>query len=287
MVRSYIRKIIDRVIKKHLVDPKGIEKYIQTLMNHPDASFAQNVINTEIFRNHIALPIPIELGRQERICIIAPHQDDEIIGTGGLIMEAKSNGYEIIVVFATDGGQKGIAETIKESVKIRKNEAESILDSLGVNYQFIGISNYSMQITRAHIIKLKNILTEFNPSIIATPWILDLPKKHRLVNNMLAQVLNKMNLTELRVLGYQVHNNIIPNRYLDISKYLKDKVRFTKQYKSQIRNFKRYDLMVEGMAKWNLRFLGQRAIEDQIEGVELFTEMQSKSFARLMKQYSY
>ncbi len=40
---------------------------------------------------------------KERILIFAPHPDDELLGNGGLIQDAKNRGDEVIVVLMTNG----------------------------------------------------------------------------------------------------------------------------------------------------------------------------------------
>lgn len=47
-------------------------------------------------------PFP-PLSSDDRILVLAPHPDDEVLGAGGLLLEAKEKGAETIIVIATNG----------------------------------------------------------------------------------------------------------------------------------------------------------------------------------------
>ena len=57
-----------------------------------------------------APPAP-EIGRGERLLVIAPHPDDETIGAGGLIQRVRENGGDVRVVLATAGD--GFVEAVR------------------------------------------------------------------------------------------------------------------------------------------------------------------------------
>lgn len=48
-------------------------------------------------------PAPLEVGRGERLLVVAPHPDDETIGAGGLIQRVLARGGEVRVVLITAG----------------------------------------------------------------------------------------------------------------------------------------------------------------------------------------
>src|SRR5436190_24069407 len=71
-----------------------------------------------------AIPFePLDL-RGERLLVLAPHPDDEVIGCGGLVALHLREGRKVRVVVATDGGQAGDAAT-------RQRESRAALASLG------------------------------------------------------------------------------------------------------------------------------------------------------------
>lgn len=78
-----------------------------------------------------------------RLLIFAPHPDDEVLGCGGLIAQAKQRGLAVRVVFFTNGDGSGSTRlgeivrrqkrpTYAEIAALRQNEATSALKKLGV-----------------------------------------------------------------------------------------------------------------------------------------------------------
>lgn len=79
----------------------------------------------------------------ERLLILAPHPDDETLGTGGLIAQARRLNIPVRVVFLTNGDGSGstqIGETLRrgkrqtflELAAMRQGEATAALQNLGV-----------------------------------------------------------------------------------------------------------------------------------------------------------
>ncbi|MGG6267366.1 PIG-L deacetylase family protein [Leptolyngbya sp. AN03gr2] len=76
--------------------------------------------------------------------IIAPHQDDETLGCGGLIALKRQAGITVAVVFLTDGDNNSLTvnESCEDSVSLRRQEAIAALQILGVSTSDIYFLNY-------------------------------------------------------------------------------------------------------------------------------------------------
>lgn len=68
-----------------------------------------------------------------RILIFAPHPDDEIVATGGLIYEALKSGFEIKIVFITNGD--GFGDLITAEEHSRKSKLKIINESITLGYE--------------------------------------------------------------------------------------------------------------------------------------------------------
>jgi len=94
-----------------------------------------------------------ELSKNDRILVVAPHEDDEILGTGGLLQKASNLGLPIKVIFLTNGDANEFAfinyrrrpwltPTINRNMgQIRQTESSTILNQLGIpknNIVFLG-----------------------------------------------------------------------------------------------------------------------------------------------------
>ena len=101
------------------------------------------------------------------------------------------------------------------------------------------------------------------------PWLLDTPK-HRIVNHLLWLANRCSTIPYCEVWGYQVHNSLIPNGYVDITAIAEEKWSILKRYTSQNLHLKRYDHMAKGMAAWNCRFLPDYKADPVARYVEVF-----------------
>src|SRR6186997_2561035 len=77
-----------------------------------------------------AIPFePLDL-RGERLLVLAPHPDDEVIGCGGLVALHLRDRRAVRVVVATDGAQAGTADG-------RQEESRRALDLLGTGAELV------------------------------------------------------------------------------------------------------------------------------------------------------
>ena len=62
--------------------------------------------------------------KDEKLLVIAPHSDDEVLGCGGLISKVKNAGGQVFVLIFNLGFEK---DDTKESQEIRKNEVKETI----------------------------------------------------------------------------------------------------------------------------------------------------------------
>ncbi|NBV39299.1 MAG: hypothetical protein EBS00_07055 [Verrucomicrobia bacterium] len=136
---------------------------------------------------------------QSRILILAPHPDDECLGTGGLIQKALSQDCQVSVIFITNGDNNpwpqryverrwsiGPAER-KRWGERRQGEAQASLSILGrgqVNAEFLGLPDAGIQALWQKrdpqlIEKLRQAFIHFQPTLVVMPSVLDRHTDHR------------------------------------------------------------------------------------------------------------
>lgn len=222
----------------------------------PDIDLALRVLATEFFLHDIvSLPLPIKELRS--VLVIAPHQDDETIGAGGSLLLAAAAGVKIDILFLTDGAQNKTvyAPTPADTARVRDEEAARVCAKLGARMHHLGISNVEPNPTVAHLDRLAEIFHELKPAVVMAPWILDAPAKHRLVNHLLFLANHRRKLPDCEVWGYQVHNTLYANGYVDITSVAEQKRSLLECFRSQNEHITRYDHMAMGLAAWNARYL--------------------------------
>ena len=117
----------------------------------------------------------------DSILIIAPHPDDEIIGTGGLIVKKISEGCKVNIVFLTDGECSGASSNQEETKQARISLSEKIAKKLGIPLDNL----YRMHLPDAFVpkrgepgfadavTKLAHLIDQINPSAIFATHFLD------------------------------------------------------------------------------------------------------------------
>src|SRR5437870_11099503 len=102
-----------------------------------------------------AIPFePLDL-RGERLLVLAPHPDDEVIGCGGLVALHLREGRKVRVVVATDGGEAGEPGE-------RQRESRAAVASLGsAEVEFLNFPDRHLADSSGFAAALRDILVDF------------------------------------------------------------------------------------------------------------------------------
>lgn len=185
----------------------------------------------------------------KKVLVIAPHADDEIIGLGGTLLKHISKGDEVFVCIVTRGVEPIFSN---EFMKNLRDETISCHKMLGVQKTFFlefpsvmldGIPRYKLNGA------MMEVFNEVNPQIVYLPHFGDMQKDHALVSeSAMVCVRPKYSYKVEAVYSYEtlsetewniphVANMFIPQRYVDISNLIEQKINLLKCYKSQLSDF--------------------------------------------------
>ena len=186
----------------------------------------------------------------KKVLVIAPHQDDEIIGAGGLICHMLSigNSVEVCHVFSGTSGIMDVDDPA-ESARIRHDEARAaaklggynLLDNLGFTDRdrtgYAGVQDALIRLIRQQ-----------RPDIIVLPHEAESDAEHHLVSacgtqaswlsasNIFNELGSPLHKT-LEVLYYEVWQPIKkPDYVLDISEYADMKQQLLECFPSQMKS---------------------------------------------------
>ncbi|MHA2501401.1 MAG: PIG-L deacetylase family protein [Candidatus Kariarchaeaceae archaeon] len=82
----------------------------------------------------------------ERVLFLSPHDDDALIGCGGLISQLAEQGTDVSVVVLTDGGLGySSVEDKLDIAERRKQEALEAYTTLGASVQFLGYPDMDLR----------------------------------------------------------------------------------------------------------------------------------------------
>src|ERR1051326_6237189 len=130
-----------------------------------------SMITPPIIRRRMAVEadaIPFEPARLwgERLLVLAPHPDDEVIGCGGVVAQHLNGGRNVRVVVATDGGQAGTPAAREGGGR----KALALLCGVGNpagEITFLGYPDRELAARRDELSqRLASILREYRPDLV-------------------------------------------------------------------------------------------------------------------------
>jgi LmbE family N-acetylglucosaminyl deacetylase len=112
--------------------------------------------------------------------VIAPHQDDEVLGCGGLIARKSLEGRQVHVIYLTDGGGSHLGHptlTSERLISLREEEARQAMAELGLDpsaIHFMGARDGSLGMLptdefKALAVRLQASLDRIVPDELFTP----------------------------------------------------------------------------------------------------------------------
>jgi LmbE family N-acetylglucosaminyl deacetylase len=188
----------------------------------------------------------------ERLLVISPHADDEVLGCGGLISRVKKDGGKVyVLIFNVGSIEKANNEKF---TLIRKKETANAMKFLNVdNYDTIFDSpsdNRYLDAKPLHTLisqietDSKVSLTKTKPTMVAIPTIYSHHQDHVHVFKACMASLRPISTPISNiVLSYEApehsrwsaNGSFEPNFYVDIEAHLSKKIKAFYKYKSQIR----------------------------------------------------
>tara|TARA_Y100000996_G_C22485015_1_gene627840 strand:- start:215 stop:901 length:687 start_codon:yes stop_codon:yes gene_type:complete len=214
---------------------------------------------------------------KERLLVIAPHSDDEVLGCGGLISKIKSSGGKVYVLIFNLGFDKD--DTI-ESQEKRKNEVKSAMAVLNVDdYHLVNDrpdNNRDLDAKPLHslievIESTSNVsLEKIAPTMVAIPTIFSHHQDHVHVHHACIAALRPISTPVSNVvLSYEAPehsrwsaNGIFePNLFVEIDNEIDDKIEAFMKYESQVRPGGRDADSIRNQARYRGQEVGKELCE--------------------------
>ena len=216
--------------------------------------------------------------KNQRLLVIAPHSDDEVLGCGGLISKIKSSGGKVFVLIFNVGSIEKFNN--KKFTELRKKETANAMKFLKVDeYDTIFDSpddNRYLDAKPLHtlISKIetdsKVSLAKIKPTIVAIPSINSHHQDHVHVFKACIAALRPISTPIADVvISYEAPEHsrwsaagvFQPNLYIDIEKHLGRKISAFYKYKSQVRAGGRDKHTIENHAEYRGKEVGRKVCE--------------------------
>ena len=209
------------------------------------------MITPPIIRRRMAVEadaIPFEPVRLwgERLLVLAPHPDDEVIGCGGVVAHHLNGGSSVRVVVATDGGQAGVPAT-------REEESRHALAILGkADIEFLGFPDRELAAHRDELSRrLAAVLREYRPDLILVASPIEFHPDHLALATTFCELIQRddtlfADLAVAKVAFYEVGQPLRPNAIVDITLVAEAKYAAVAAHKSQL-EFRDYVSYTRGL----------------------------------------
>ena len=125
----------------------------------------------------------------QRILVVAPHPDDEVLGCAGVIARHSATGDQVMVLHVTDGRQSRALGLSPESMaECRQREAKNATHILGAQLEWLGLPEGGWS-SESLIERLENVLKRWCPDIVYGPSVVDFHPDHVRVAHVLVRII--------------------------------------------------------------------------------------------------
>jgi len=164
-------------------------------------------------------PDLVDRAPAERIAVLVPHPDDEVIGCGGTLYKHTQAGETVTTIYLTDGGKgnQWCLGPSPELIRTRRLEAEEASRVLGItNLVFLDYSDGGLAPSEPVVKGVFEALQAARPQCIFLPFFLDDHPDHVATNLIFAALAPQLK-GKMQVFAYEVWTPLPPNRIVDIS----------------------------------------------------------------------
>lgn len=183
------------------------------------------------------------------ILVIAPHMDDEVLGSGGTIARHVENGDNLSVCFIAHRIYNHQFDKMKN--KIEKQHAIKAKEVLGYKEAvFFELSDEQLDASVQNIIiLLEEYVAKVRPNIVYIPFMGDNNQDHRATFDAARVVLRPSATSYIKcIYMYEVPSStdqspplaesaFLPNYYVNITKYIDKKIEAFKLYETEKRTY--------------------------------------------------
>lgn len=251
----------------------GKPSHLQLWQSVTELQHAAAVVDLTRRRASFA-PRKTEVPAKQRIVVVAPHPDDEVIGCGGTLVMAKQNECEVKVIYITSQGFSGAAERVAE--------AREVSEKLGFEAVFLPFIPGQIPCSAEAAALLRDGIVSFAPTLLFLPFHLDDHDDHRRTVELF-QTAFKGNPSQqgTTVWAYQVYSGAALPSVVDITGAAAEKRRLIALYRSEMtkRHWAHYALGQNAAAS---RFLPSRPEESY---AELFLSCDVAAYLELAETY--
>jgi len=230
-----------------------------------------------------AIPYKPDPLRGERLLILAPHPDDEVIGCGGLIALHLREGRPVRIVVATDGAAQGGDPALREEETTRGVARLGAAQLDFLRFPDRGLGDAAAEPIRRHLL-------DFRPDLILVPGPIEIHPDHLALSRVFCELIQRdetlfADLAVARVAFYEVSHPLRPTALVDITEVAEEKYAAIAEHRSQL-DARDYLSYARGLNAYRTMTLPASAKYAEAYHVIGLSELRTTSFSDLQKRVS-
>jgi LmbE family N-acetylglucosaminyl deacetylase len=277
MIREYLRQIYRNALPL-LYGRRQFKMFLKAGLGDTDLRMLALASTTDYFSNFVrAIPIRAPFGRS--MVVIAPHQDDEVIGCGGALALAVRSGEAPSIVILQDGadGCEELGFTRQTMTEMRNEESRRAAAVIAAPPP-VFLNHRVLADDASQIAEMADILIDRKADAVFIPFPLDGHPDHRTANYILAGALRKISWN-VRVFGYEVWGLCIPNVVLIIDDVIETKTEMLRCF-TFANSALDYTNSTRGLNMFHSRMLGA----GECRYAERFFELPREEYIELVRR---
>jgi LmbE family N-acetylglucosaminyl deacetylase len=278
MTRIYLRHLY-RFIISSVCGRNRFKLFLNTTLGDINLRMLALASVTDYFGAFVR-PVVIKAPFGKSVLVLAPHQDDEVIGCGGAVVLQVRAGGAAAIVMLQDGADEHneIGMPRNALMELRNQESRSSAAVIGLEPpRFLNYARLAESVQQASE-EVHRIIVEREIDAVFVPFFLDAHPDHRSANYVLTEALKRVS-RNVRVFGYEVWGLCIPNVLVVIDDVMDDKMRMLLRFTYANRVID-YVHSTRGLNMYHSRMLGA----GECRYAERFFELPRKEYIELVER---
>ena len=207
--------------------------------------------------------------KKMNILVLSPHADDAELGMGGTIAKLvkQKNNVTILTAILPKENLSGKVDKYMENKRYLEQINSSKL--LGAKLETLNLDPYDFKFNREYVKIFDEKIKKIQPDVIFSCWEHDTHQDHKTLANIIFSVSRKNNISlymyEAMLPGGINTNAFNPQLFIDISKFMKTKVKSINCYKSVFQrkknNYSNFMESITARAKFRGEMIGVKYAE--------------------------
>jgi LmbE family N-acetylglucosaminyl deacetylase len=280
MIRLYLRRFY-RLMLPLLYGRSRFKLFLRASFGDINLRMLTLASVTDYFTAFVQ-PVVIKAPFGTSMLVVAPHQDDEVIGCGGALALQLRSGNAAAVVMLHDGADEHdeIGMSRHALMELRNEESRRSAAAIGLEApQFLNHARLGESAAQASE-EVQGVLVKRKIDALFVPFVFDAHPDHRTANYIVARALKSVSWN-VRVFGYEVWGLCVPNVLVVIDDVMEDKMRMLSCF-TFANGAIDYVHSTRGLNMYHSRMLGA----GECKYAERFFELPRKEYIELVERIS-